>query len=319
MTAELEKTVAMAEADLTGRTEKLAQFEAKIGADLVELRNLNATSGSQSEVAQQLQAIEGERRSNEAIRRENQQLLALLKAVEANPAQLVATPNTLLKSQPAISRLKDALVDAQIRTANLLGTYAEDHPFVVGARESETLVQKQLRDEVATAIKGLEIDLELNGERDSALNAKATAGRDRVARLAGARAEYSNLIAAVDNYTKLVEAARKNLGDARAKLASAHTASVIGRIDGVEAGVRPVGPGRTTITAAGGVAGLILGLGAVFLVAGPIPVLVPSADGEKSAVVTVVKTPTEPFGLFRGMTLAEAIRKVEKRSAAVAK
>lgn len=319
MTAELEKTVAMAESDLTGRTEKLAQFEAKIGADLVELRNLNATSGSQSEVAQQLQAIEGESRSNEAIRRENQQLLALLKAVEANPAQLVATPNTLLKSQPAISRLKDALVDAQIRTANLLGTYAEDHPFVVGARESETLVQKQLRDEVATAIKGLEIDLELNGERDSALNAKATAGRERVARLAGARAEYSNLLAAVENYTKLVEAARKNLGDARAKLASAHTASVIGRIDGVEAGVRPVGPGRTTITAAGGVAGLILGLGAVFLVAGPVPSLVPSIGSEKSAVVPVVKTPTEPFGLFRGMTLAEAIRKVEKRSTAVAK
>ena len=94
---------------------------------------------------------------------------------------------------------------------------------------------------------------------------------------------------------------------------------MIGRIDGVEAGVRPVGPGRTTITAAGGVAGLILGLGAVFLVAGPVPSLVPSVGSEKSAAVLVVKSPTEPFGLFRGMTLAEAIRKVEKRSAAVAK
>ncbi|NKB17304.1 MAG: hypothetical protein HC770_03000, partial [Pseudanabaena sp. CRU_2_10] len=87
----------------------------QIGADLVELRNMNATSGSQSEVAQQLQAIEGERRSNEAVRRENEQMLTLLKAVQANPAQLVATPNTLLKSQPSISRLKDALVDARIR------------------------------------------------------------------------------------------------------------------------------------------------------------------------------------------------------------
>jgi len=153
MMAELENTVAMSEQDLDGRTAKLAKFEAAIGADLAELRNLNATSGSQSEVALEQQAIAGERRENDARRRENEQLLVLLKAVEANPAQLIATPSTLLKSQPAISRLKDALIDAQIRTANLLGTYAEEHPFVIGAREAETLIRQQLRDEVAVAIE----------------------------------------------------------------------------------------------------------------------------------------------------------------------
>jgi uncharacterized protein involved in exopolysaccharide biosynthesis len=323
MMAELENTVAMAETDLDGRTAKLAKFEAAIGADLAELRNLNATSGSQSEVALELQAIAGERRENDARRRENEQLLVLLKAVEANPAQLIATPSTLLKSQPAISRLKDALIDAQIRTANLLGTFADDHPFVIGAREAETLIQKQLRDEVVLAIKGLEVDLSLNGDRDSALNTKSAAGRERIARLAGSRAEYANLVSAVENHAKLVEAARKNLADARAKQASAHTASVIGRIDGVEAGVRPVGPGRTTITAAGGVAGLIFGLGVVFLFAAPLPVKSSVEIAAKPQVEDrpwrAVRTPAEPFGLFRGMTLAEAVRQAQKRDARPAK
>lgn len=326
MMSELGNTVAMAEKDLDARTAKLAKFEAAIGGDLTELRNLNSSSGTQSEVALEMQAIAGERRTNDARRRENEQLLVLLKAVEANPAQLIATPSTLLKSQPAISRLKDALIDSQIRTANLLGTYAEDHPFVVGAREAETLIQKQLHDEVALAIQGLEIDLSLNSDRESALNAKSVAGRERIARLAGARAEYANLVAAVDNHTKLVEASRKNLADARAKHASAHTASVIGRIDGVEAGVRPVGPGRTTITAAGGVAGLILGLGVVFLFASPLPLTEPSIGEVKPqtapSVATngnVLNTPTEPFGLFRGMTLGEAIRQAEKHGARPAK
>ena len=282
----------MAEDDLDGRTAKLAKFEASIGADLAELRSLNSSSGSQSEVALEMQAIEGERRSNDASRRENEQLLTLLKAAEHNPAQLIATPTTLLKSQPAISRLKDALIDAQVRTANLLGTFADEHPFVIAAREAESLIQKQLHDEVATAIKGIELDLSLNGERDAALNAKSVAGRERIARLAGARAEYANLVAAVDNYTKLVEAARKNLADARAKHASAHTASVIGRIDGVETGVRPVGPGRTTITAAGGVAGLILGLGVVFLFAGPVPVMMPESGRNSSGRATSTPTRT---------------------------
>jgi len=306
MMAELEKTVSMAENDLNARTDKLAKFEASIGADLTELRSLNSSSGSQSEVALEMQAVEGERRNNDERRRENEQLLALLKAAEHNPAQLIATPTTLLKSQPAISRLKDALIDAQVRTANLLGTFADEHPLVIAAREAESLIQQQLHDEVATAIQGIKLDLSLNGDRDAALNAKSVAGRERVARLAGARAEYANLVAAVDNYTKLVEAVRKNLGDARAKHASAHTASVIGRIDGVETGVRPVGPGRATIAATGGVAGLILGLGVVFLFAGPLPMMLPQLAESKAA-----NTPTEPFGMYRATTLDETLRRVK--------
>jgi uncharacterized protein involved in exopolysaccharide biosynthesis len=171
-----------------------------------------------------------------------------------------------------------------------------------------------LHDEVATAIQGIELDLSLNGDRDAALNAKSVAGRERVARLAGARAEYANLVAAVDDYTKLVEAARKNLGDARAKHASAHTASVIGRIDGVEAGVRPVGPGRATITAAGGIAGLILGLGVVFLFASPMPEMLPHGNSPTSA-----SSPSETFGMFRGATLGETIRQVETSNGHAAK
>jgi hypothetical protein len=93
----------------------------------------------------------------------------------------------------------------------------------------------------------------------------------------------------------------------------------------VEAGVRPVGPGRTTITAAGGVAGLIFGLGVVFLFASPVPVMEPQVAEVKSQAAapsvaeTNVKTPSEPFGLFKGLTLSEAIRQAEKRNVATAK
>ncbi len=319
MMLELENTVVLAETDLAARTTKLTNFEASIGADLSELRNLNATSGSQSEVALEMQAIASERRENEVRKRANEMLLMLLKNVEQNPTHLIATPSALLTSQPAISRLKDALVDAQVRTATVLSTYADDHPFGQAARQAEKLVEQQLRDEVAVAIQGLRLDLSLNDDRSVALDTKTAAGRERLARLAGARAEYANLVTAVENYTKLVEAARKNLGEARANHASAHAASVIGRIDGVEAGVRPVGLGRVTITAAGSVAGLILGLGLVFLMAGSVPSEV-SRELQAGLLATnnpvlqaaVSKTPTEPIGLFRGMTLEAAIQRVGK-------
>jgi uncharacterized protein involved in exopolysaccharide biosynthesis len=334
MVAELERTVAMADSDLLAKTKQLSSFEASIGADLAELRNLNAQIGGQGEVAQELQAIEAERRANDAIRSENQRLLKLLVAAEDDPQQLLATPSGLLRSQPGVSRLKDALVDAQVHVASLLGSRSELHPFVITAREAETLVQRQLHHEVAVAIKGIEVDLALNADREAALAARWQAGRERLSRLAGARADYAILLAAVENHTKLVDAARKNLADARARQAGARSASVIGRIDGVEAGVRPAGPSRTTITAAGGLGGLIMGLGFVFLFAKPAPIssdslqhasngvpasekannsstLAEAANGKSNG--QSVKRNGQVFGLFNGISLNEAIQKVEQR------
>jgi polysaccharide biosynthesis transport protein len=334
MVAELERTVAMADGDLSAQTALLSAFEAKIGADLAELRNLNADVGAQSSASQELQAIEGERRSNEAQRRENERLLKLLSAAVDDTQQLLATPNSLLKSQPAVSQLKTALVKAQIQTAGLSGSRAESHPFVVAARQAEQLIGHQLHDEVAVAIRGLEVDVELNAEREQALSAKSAASRQRLARLADARAEYAKLLASVANHTRLVEAARKNLADARAGQAGALSASVISRIDGVEAGVWPVGPSRKTITAGGGVAGLLLGVGIVFLFAQPVTsatsIRPPAVEREiiRTAGSASSNGGSQHFsksngnnidageinvGMFRGMTLEQAIRSVEQQ------
>jgi uncharacterized protein involved in exopolysaccharide biosynthesis len=330
MIAELERTVAMADSDLAVVTARLSAFEAEIGPDLAELRNLNAEIGGQGEVSQELQAIEAERRANQSRHQENVRLLKLLTAAQSDPQQLLATPSSLLKSQTAVSQLKNALVNAQVYTANLLGSLTEKHPAVVNARDAEALIQEQLHEELSVAIRGLEVDIEMGSEREESLAAKWTAARDRLGRLAAARAEYANLAASVDNHTRLLEAARKNLADARARQAGAQSASVIGRIDGVEAGIRPVGAGRKTITAAGGVAGLLLGFGLVFLFATPASMNSACSDiagkhaAQRDSVAaddtnheqpheTTAHTEASDFGLFRGMTLEQAIRSVEQR------
>jgi uncharacterized protein involved in exopolysaccharide biosynthesis len=347
MVVELERTVAMAEHDLANRTVRLSAFETQIGADLAELRNLNAEIGSQGEVSQELQAIEAERRANNAQGRENERLLSLLLEAKDDPQQLLATPGSLLQSQPAVAQLKQAIVAAEVHTASLLGSRSQKHPFVVAAREAEQRLRKQLHDEIAVAIRALQVDVELNADREAALSARWAAGRQRVSRLAAGRAEYARLLASVQNHTRLVEAARKNLADARAQQAGARSASVISRIDGVETGVHPVGPSRTTILAGGGGGGLLLGLGAVFLFArnnsawGPSANRVASADdyhiasrpvrvrdrerdcemaSRQSDVASnkrvhrdplpkrpASQLPSSAFGIYQGMTLEDAI------------
>jgi len=336
MIAELQRTVEMSDGDLSVQTGKLSTFEAKIGADLAELRNLNSDNGSQGEVSQELQAIESERRANEVRQNESERLLKLLIAAQNDPQQLLATPNSLLVSQPSVSQLKNALVNSQLRTADLLGSRSESHPYVVSARESEKLIRDQLNNEVAVAIRGLQVDIELCADREKSLESKFTAARERMSRLAAGRAEYANLVSSVQNHTRLIEAARKNLADARARLAGAHSGSVISRIDGVEAGVRPAGPSRKTVAAAGGVGGLLFGFGLIFLFANPSTVTVKAVrtvenvnEVTSDAVVTPIvpaecesleehvaerpHTASESFGMFRGMSLQEAIRSVERR------
>jgi uncharacterized protein involved in exopolysaccharide biosynthesis len=325
MMSELERTVAMADDDLSTQIGRLSAFEGKVGADLAELRSLNADAGSQSGVSQELQTIEAERRASEQTLRENQRLLKLLVAAKDDSKQLLATPNSLLASQPAVSQLKTALVNAQIHTANLSGTRTADHPFVVAARESEASLRQQLNNEVAVAIRGLEVDIDSAADRQKSLSAKYEAARERMSHLAQGRAEYANLVASVQNHTRLVEAARKNLADARARQAGAHSASVISRIDGVEAGIWPIGPSRKTITAAGGVGGILVGFGFVFLFASPVSATPNNAATNNVANVATpvvairkpiekpVRSCSESFGMFRGMSLQEAIACVQSR------
>jgi hypothetical protein len=118
-----------------------------------------------------------------------------------------------------------------------------------------------------------------------------------------------------------VEAAEKNLADARARSAAAHSASVISRIDGVAAGIRPAGPARKTVAAAGGVGGLLVGFGFVFLFASPsgAPVAIGVAAPKRNTVNTVAngchatRSANEGFGMFRGLSLQEAVQAVQRR------
>jgi len=84
-------------------------------------------------------------------------------------------------------------------------------------------------------------------------------------RVAGLRAEYTNLVADAAHRTRLLEAARKELAEARGSQAGAHSASLIAAIDEPTTGARPIGPGRIVTALAGLVGGLVIGGGVLFL------------------------------------------------------
>ena len=81
--------------------------------------------------------------------RSDRSLLKMLNEAQDDPSKLLATPTRLLESQPALRRLKDGLVDAQLKSADLVGRLADAHPLAKASRASEDEIRRNLHEEIA--------------------------------------------------------------------------------------------------------------------------------------------------------------------------
>ncbi|HTN76054.1 MAG TPA: hypothetical protein VL096_12435 [Pirellulaceae bacterium] len=263
---ELTKSQQLAQIDLQTATRKLEDLEGEVGADLSELRLLNQSGTGESNLRNTLNQIKNELRAAKASFQDKQEQLKHLETSLTDAHDIVAMPNRLLESQPALKQLKDGLIAAQLRTAELAGTMSKDHPKVQAALASEAEVLGDLKAELQVAVRGLQADIAISKTLISTLERQRLESEQRLDRLAGLRAKYSNLDADVKQRSEIVQKANKDLAEARASQAAAKAASLITRIDGPQLSSHPIGPGRTMICAAGMFGGIATGMGLVFLV-----------------------------------------------------
>jgi polysaccharide biosynthesis transport protein len=255
----------LAKADLAESTARLTTAETAVGGDLAELRAMQESGAGESALRRNAEDIRNQLRETKITGKARAELLDVLHAAGNDPGRLIAAPNSLLESQPALKRLKDGLVDAQLATAKLLGARSAEHPLVQAARQAEEEVGHHLHEELALAVRGMEIELRLNADRQKLLEDQLAATEERLQRLAEIRAAYETQTAETRNRAGLAARAEQNLAEARSVLAGAKVASLISRIDEPDTGAKPVGPSRAIIALGGILGGLIIGLGLVFL------------------------------------------------------
>jgi uncharacterized protein involved in exopolysaccharide biosynthesis len=266
MIAELERTLIVGQQDLEKATARLQTLEQQVGTDLGELRILADAGAGESNLRSSLTQLEAELREAETALRSQEQQEKLLNAARNNPDRLLVTPNHLLETQPALRRLKDGLIDAQLRTAELMGMMNQDHPNVQAAKTAEERIRRELHAELDVALQGLAAEREVSRGRVEALHERLADVRGRLDRLAGLRAQYSNLVADVRQRSRVVDRIRTDLGNARASQSAAQTASLLTRVDAPLSGEYPVGPSRKAVVLGGCIGGLATGLGLLFLV-----------------------------------------------------
>lgn len=281
MVEELTHGANVSQQDLNESRQKLAELEASLGGDLAELRMLDGSGASDSDLHRRLNSIEDELRQTRETRRANEGLFALLQASKSNPESILATPNRLLESQPALRRLKDGLVDAQLRKSQILGSMTERHPLAAAAQSEEDEIKRSLHNELQTAINGLNVEMGLTDQRMAALEQERDALNDRLSNLAGLRAEYSALASDVNHRTSLLEDANRKQAAARGGLAGVDAASLLTLVDQARLSPRPLGLGRTMVTLLGLVGGLAVGIGYTFFT---MPVAGKNASGPQANV-----------------------------------
>lgn len=262
---ELEKQVELATEVHQGENARLKEFESKVGADLGELRTLHSAMGGQSDLRQQLVDLEKESRAADVRLHEAEDLLMVLEGAQDDPQRLIAMPSSLLKIQPTLQRLKDGLVDAQLQVSKLAGNRTAAHPQMQAAIEAVEKIREELHQELAVVIEGLHVDIGLSNNHLEILNSQIADIQSRLSRLAEYRAEYSSRVASVDNSRLVLNQARKQLSEVRAKQAAAQNAHLITAIDSPETGPHPIGLGRTMVVLLGALGGLVMGLAWLFL------------------------------------------------------
>jgi uncharacterized protein involved in exopolysaccharide biosynthesis len=283
MIHELEKTVHIAQDDLADATRRLNDLERQVGSDLGELRILNDATSGESALRRTITEIRAELRQARTVRQSHEELLGLLEKAQQDPRSLTSTPSQLLESQPALRRLKEGLIDAQLRSAELQGRMADSHPLVQAAKQSEQEINHHLYDELASSVRGVQAELRLSVQRIAMLEEQQADSARRLDQLAGLRATYANLAAESRNRSELVQRAEQRLAEVRGNQATATTADLIARIDQPDTGPQPVSLSRAMLILLGMALGLVTGLGVVYLTA---PVA--SADAPFSASPSTV-------------------------------
>lgn len=266
--AELGQKKKLSESDLTSVTTELAKMESDLGSDLGEMRSLSeAGVGGIGNLNAQVSQIRVELREAERVSQTHSELLALLRTAGSDTSLIVATPNRLLEAQPALRRIKDGLVDAQLRTAQLRGNMTDEHPAVRAALLNEDNVRQQLRSEAGNAIAEAEAELAVSKSLVASLTTKLTDVQVKLDRLAAQRAEYTNLVSKVEQRREQLRLCNVALADARGRQEAAGASSLIVRLDDPVTSSRPMGPGRLTVVAGSLGVGLCLGLSFVYLIA----------------------------------------------------
>lgn len=265
--AELMHARDLARQKLDSALARMKEVEIAVGSDLGELRNLNDTISGNGANRTTMQETFRELQVAELEMKRLESLYELLVAGSKDARHLLISGDELLSSQPSLQRLKDGLIDAQIEASKLAGIYTDNHPRRRAAITTEREIAQRMLEEARNALQAMEPTLKLNRDRVEKLRGQHETLTSKLNKLAGVRTSYSKLDAEVRALTEQLGKAEASLSEAQASRSAALSTNLLSELGPPQVGDRPEGLSGSMTTLGSMIAGLVFGLGTVFLVA----------------------------------------------------
>jgi uncharacterized protein involved in exopolysaccharide biosynthesis len=257
----------LAEQNMNQAASRMREVEIKFGTDLGELRNLNDSIAGEGATRRSLENSTTELQLAEKELRKLHSLQELLKAGVKDTDKMLISGSDLLTSQPSLLRLKDGLIAAQLRASELSGHYKDSNPKRRAALATERKIRQQMQQEIEAVIAGMEPRLALAEREVERLETKKQQLVDRLSKLAVARTDYAKIDAEVKHRQQLLGEAERALTEARASREAALSTNLVAELGPPQISDNPVGPSGSILAVGSSMAGLMFGLGAVFLIA----------------------------------------------------
>ncbi len=277
MQAELGRAVESAQASLAEISGTIEKFELEVGPDLAELRNLIEPKTGDILLYRNLGQIQTELRAvqSQVDSAETQRAL-LAKAVQAANPDVLATPNNMLDLLPAVRRLKEGWVDAQLNLATVSGDYSHPHPKILAAEQAVAEVEEALRRELRQALSSLDDQitiLQSNALRLTKLVDDTTA---RLQRLTEQRVIYDQLNEEYKRRDEVLRELQSEWVRTTSMTDAAQSADLLTRVADVQVASQPEGPSKRTLVGGSTLLGLLVGIGLVMFLTGPAPQIEPT-------------------------------------------
>lgn len=257
----------LAKVNLDDVSARMQEIEAEFGADLGELRKLNDAYGGDSSLRRSLEQTKERLQQAELDLEKMRSLYQLLVAGAKDPQKLLISGGDLLHSQPSLQRLKDGLIDAQLKSSQLSGVYTLQNPKRRAAIATEREIRERIIQETNAVVASMKPMLELQVSQVDKAKRKVAEQSAKLAMLAEARISYAEIEAELKQRTEQLTEAEQHLVDARANRSAALATNLVAALGPPQATDKPIGPSVAKLTLGSMIAGLIFGLGTVFLVA----------------------------------------------------
>ena len=268
MADELTRIRDAAAVSLRKSSNRLREMEKHLGSDVSTMHGLNSSSSGEG-IKLEISQIRLEKRVVEAELESARNSQEMVITARLNPEKALATSSEFLSTQPTLQALQQSLVEAQKNYAVSVGSYQPNHPQVISSRETITAMRNQIYLELETLERSVASRIKMLENKIHRLSQLEYEENERLAQLGTQRVDHLTLNAEVTKKTELVNNAYSELAEIEALRNAAAHVNWLTRVDSPQVSTRPDGLGKKHTILAGGICGLILGIGLVMLVAPP--------------------------------------------------